>query len=509
MNTRVAIVGGFQNGKSTLINCLLGARVATVGQGLATTRITVEYRYGDKNYVAAVGPSGERFETPVSEFVRAKSGYQWETCRRASVYLKNPMLEQLELIDTPGLDASEPDTARSLASTESADFVILLMTRGFPAGNPQFTDFIRRALSERHYALVLNCGRECPPDINTPAAIQIEQEIVRWLERLGLTGPRFTQRVNLGWVYRDLICKTAEVRQREKWTAEELLQRSGLTSFRDKLIAEAPRHSRDHYALRSTFEAARGASGGLTKIKHSTGVVNTLEAIGFDGEGKIIASGGEGGRIVIWAPQTGRLLLAPGWHSGYIRCAAINGSHQLLATGRKRIKLWDMKTGRLIWRYKYLNSYLTCMALSSTAQTIAYSYAREIYSVSVNQRRALNPRLSHDASIKCLAYSPEGKRLASGSDDALVILWNRYRGTKAATLAGHKGPVTAVVFSPDGELLVSGGTDKMIRIWEVRSGQMLRQLKGHRQAVQCLNFSTDGRTLISASQDGQIKIWGR
>ena len=77
-----------------------------------------------------------------------------------------------------------------------------------------------------------------------------------------------------------------------------------------------------------------------------------------------------------------------------------------------------------------------------------------------------------------------------------------------ATLRGHSEKVNSVAFSPDGKTLASGSVDKTIEIWDVSSGEVKATLLGHGGSVDSVVFSPDGRTLASASEDKTIKLWG-
>jgi RNA polymerase sigma factor (sigma-70 family) len=113
----------------------------------------------------------------------------------------------------------------------------------------------------------------------------------------------------------------------------------------------------------------------------------------------------------------------------------------------------------------------------------------------------------HTGSILCLAFSPTGTILASGSQDQTVRLWDVADIHPKLSLTGHDGPVLAVAFSPNGQLLASGGADHNIRIWDLAAGRYREDLQGHKGAVTALAFSLDGGTLASAGEDGTIILW--
>ncbi len=112
----------------------------------------------------------------------------------------------------------------------------------------------------------------------------------------------------------------------------------------------------------------------------------------------------------------------------------------------------------------------------------------------------------HTASVSSVAFSPDGRYLASGSRDKTVRLWERETGKLVRSLEGHTDWVTSVAFSPDGRYLASGGWDNTVRLWEWETGKLVRTLEGHTALVSSVAFSPDGEHLASAADDGLLKL---
>ena len=109
--------------------------------------------------------------------------------------------------------------------------------------------------------------------------------------------------------------------------------------------------------------------------------------------------------------------------------------------------------------------------------------------------------------VHCVAFDPQGQRLAVGSSDSQIRILSVPDGKLLATLAGHDDAVLTVQFSADGRQLLSGGYDSTARRWDLATGQLVQTLEGHNWWVWSAEFSPDGRRLVTASQDGKAIVW--
>jgi WD40 repeat protein/predicted Ser/Thr protein kinase len=113
----------------------------------------------------------------------------------------------------------------------------------------------------------------------------------------------------------------------------------------------------------------------------------------------------------------------------------------------------------------------------------------------------------HQGWVSSVSFSPDGKFLASGSEDATVKVWDVGSWREVATLRGHQGWVFSVSFSPDGKFLASGDLDNTVKVWDVGSWREVATLEGHGDEVWSVTFSPDGKFLASGSLDNTVKVW--
>ncbi len=113
----------------------------------------------------------------------------------------------------------------------------------------------------------------------------------------------------------------------------------------------------------------------------------------------------------------------------------------------------------------------------------------------------------HSMRVRSVAYSPDGTRIATGSDDTIIKLWDAVTGQEIGTLSPNQGQVNVVVFSPDGIRIASAGSDNTIKIHDLHSGKISASLEGHENYITAVAFTPDGKQLVSIGFDATVKRW--
>ena len=114
----------------------------------------------------------------------------------------------------------------------------------------------------------------------------------------------------------------------------------------------------------------------------------------------------------------------------------------------------------------------------------------------------------HENEVNCVAFSPDGRSLVTGSDDCSVRMWNiRDGSSKKLPAADHTERFMSVVFSPDGKHIAGGDLTKSLWIWNSRTHKLVANWGGHDHPVWCVEFTPDGKGLMSGGEDEKVKYW--
>jgi WD40 repeat protein len=249
--------------------------------------------------------------------------------------------------------------------------------------------------------------------------------------------------------------------------------------------------------------------------------------------GKLLASGGSDGRVQLWDPATGAEVATLKGHHGSVLALAFSPKGDRLASGSwdadrgsGEVKVWDADPTSPNFRkeqpgFAAEGKGATCLAFSPDGRTVASGGADHkviLWNVDGGQKR--HEIAAHQDVVRCLAFSPEGRTLATGGDDTRIRLWEADGGKErqlpepggkdgagGKPFEGHTAAVTGLAFSPDGLSLASASADRTVRLWDVGSGIARATLRGHGGRVYAVAFRRTGETLASGGEDGSVKLW--
>jgi WD40 repeat protein len=211
------------------------------------------------------------------------------------------------------------------------------------------------------------------------------------------------------------------------------------------------------------------------------------------------------------------LVLDPNGHSAMIRDVMFtpDGKSLISVSNDKTIHLWDVETGDLIKTIRGQigdgsEGKLYAGALAPDGKTLAvggYPSAWGIRLFNIQSSEQIGLLKGHSNTIYTLAFSSDGKWLASGSGDNTVRVWDVSSQKEIAKLKGHTDGIYGVVFSPDGKKLISVANDDIGILWNWRNKKIINKLKKHTDMVPAVAFAPDGQYIITGGADGKILLW--
>ncbi len=261
-------------------------------------------------------------------------------------------------------------------------------------------------------------------------------------------------------------------------------------------------------------------------FREGAGQVN---ALAFSQDGKTLASGGAGDRIIqLWYVDTNtKHAITDSSLNGVEAIAFLQDSTTLVNLNRGGIVHWDVQTGTKVPKSHDIRNYESIVFSQDGSSFAVGTREGRIHlwdsTTDRNHKRLTGHAIvsiikkdNTEVEVWALAFSPDGKIIASGSQDKTVQLWDTEKQRKLATLKAHEGWITALAFSADGKTLASGDTNKVIKLWDVDTYKERATLLGHNNTISTLTFAPEGSRnivakyrgcLASGSYDGTIRFW--
>ncbi|MFM8952678.1 MAG: WD40 repeat domain-containing serine/threonine protein kinase [Planctomycetaceae bacterium] len=248
------------------------------------------------------------------------------------------------------------------------------------------------------------------------------------------------------------------------------------------------------------------------------------EILAATADGRLQAVQHAEGRIGVQARDGGGEPIVLDAHRGRVQAVAFcgDGSRVAALSPAGHLTIWDATTGRLTGRI---------VPAGETIETFLFSPDGRRIAAVTNLKHRLQEVVIHDTTSGSLvatisrphelgppefgrsgtlvAFSPDGRRLATTTLEHDLRVWNIADGSGAGTLRGHTAVVTALAFSPDGLQIASGAANGGVLLWDARSLELEHVRLGHETAVTTLAFAPDGETLASGEHGGGVRLWSR
>ncbi len=169
--------------------------------------------------------------------------------------------------------------------------------------------------------------------------------------------------------------------------------------------------------------------------------------------------------------------------------------------------MWEAFTGANIVTYRGHTRFVRAIAWSPDGTHIASGGDYGDSTVQVWDAFNSKHVYTRNQQYRIFAVAWSGERIASGSFDGSVQIWDWYTGDTIFIYRGHSAPVYTAAWSPNGAYIASGGHDKTIQVWEAPTGKNVCTYKGHTNAVKSLAWSPDSKYIASGGDDMTVKVW--
>jgi WD40 repeat protein len=239
-----------------------------------------------------------------------------------------------------------------------------------------------------------------------------------------------------------------------------------------------------------------------------------VHSVAFSPDGERLAAAGGDRTIKVRNSRTGEVLQTLDTQNDHVQSVAFHpgGNHVAAACADRQVKIWDLTTEKVVFARPGTGGSSDIgvsdpVAFSPDGRLLATEFEGAVYVWDWRNHRRLHVLPGHLNMRITIAFSPDGRRLASGSFSGDIMIWDAETGERLYTLSGHRDPVSALAFSPDGRRLVSASVDRHLIVWDATTGSEVRRFRGHDGYILGVAFSLDGLRLASVGEDKTVRLW--
>ncbi|HSW45534.1 MAG TPA: protein kinase [Phycisphaerae bacterium] len=234
---------------------------------------------------------------------------------------------------------------------------------------------------------------------------------------------------------------------------------------------------------------------------------NAVPGLAWSPDGQHIASGSVDLTIRVWNSRTGEQELELTKLEGVAQHVAFSPDSTLLAgIAGRAVTVWKIADSSVAGQYRLTEAPLT-IAFSPDGRWIATGSPSGEIKLWDHLSGGEYHTISAGQGLNGAWFSPDGATIVSAHRDGTIVLWDASKGTQMGTMRGPQRSVDWIDFSPDGKRIASCTTDMMLKVWDVPSASEVLTLRAHKAPVTCVKFSPDGKTIATSGQDGLVRLW--